>query len=738
MQQTGLPLNSLAIEPAINRHPLVVAPDIPLADVLALMSRAKSRCLLPNSNSRIDTVEENSNFDPLIHQVGLDEVASDAAGCVLVVQEKQLVGIFTNRDIVRLTAAGTSLTNLTIADVLPKQLISLNQSTEHDIFTVISLFRQHRIRHLPIIADDGEIVGIVTHESIRKVLQPVNLLTRLRLVSNVMVTQVVNAPLTTSVINLAQIMAEQQVSCIVITEDLETYQNENLVKLENLYKSEPVNQKKLKPVGIVTEGDIVQFQSLELDLLHLQAQDVMSSPLFCLRPTDALWVVHQEMQQRHVRRLVVVGESGELVGVVSQTSLLQVLNPADMYGVIEVLQQLVDERTSELKNSNKLLREEIIERKKAELALLASHNDLKRQVEDRTAELAKANALLKKDILERVAAETALRKSESQLREQANRLEQTLQELQKTQSQLIHTEKMSSLGQLVAGIAHEINNPINFIYGNIAYADQYIQDIVHLLQLYKSYYPEPAPQIQEVAEEIDLDFVTRDLPKLLGSMKIGADRIRDLVLSLRNFVRLDEAEMKYVNIHDGIESTLSILPNQLKAKPGRAEIQVIKNYGKLPSVECHAGQLNQVFLNILSNAIDAIEIQHKSTAVRQLLTTSAQQSHCGCSEKQIETAENFPWIRISTEVLANNWIALRIADNGTGMSEEICKRLFDPFFTTKPVGEGKGLGLSISYQIVTEKHGGKIRCISQPGKGAEFVIEIPIQQQNHSGSLAIA
>ncbi|MGB3208741.1 MAG: CBS domain-containing protein [Crinalium sp.] len=738
MQQTGLPLNSLAIEPAINRHPLVVAPDIPLADVLALMSRAKSRCVLPNSNSRIDTEVENSNFDPLIHQVGLDEVASDAAGCVLVVQEKQLLGIFTNRDIVRLTAAGTSLTNLTIADVLPKQLISLNQSTDHDIFTVISLFRQHRIRHLPIIADDGEIVGIVTHESIRQVLQPVNLLTRLRLVSNVMATQVVHAPLTTSVTNLAQIMAEQQVSCIVITEDLDISQDKNLGKLENISKSEPVNQKKLKPVGIVTEGDIVQFQALELDLSRLQAQDVMSSPLFCLRPTDPLWVVHQEMQQRHVRRLVVVGDSGELVGVVSQTSLLQVLNPADMYGVIEVLQQLVDERTSELKNSNKLLREEIIERKKAELALLEAHNDLKQQVEERTAELAKANALLKKDILERVAAETALRESESQLREQASRLEQTLQELQQTQTQLIHTEKMSSLGQLVAGIAHEINNPINFIYGNIAYADKYIQDLVYLVQLYQTYYPEPALKIQEVAEEIDLDFVTRDLPKLLCSMKIGADRIRDLVLSLRNFVRLDEAEMKYVDIHDGIESTLSILQNQLKAKPGRAEIQVIKDYGTLPSVECHAGQLNQVFLNILSNAIDAIEIQHKSTVVRQLLTTSLQPSHSGCSETQMESASDFPWIRISTEILANNWIAIRIADNGTGMNEEICKRLFDPFFTTKPVGEGKGLGLSISYQIVTEKHGGQIRCISQPGQGAELVIEIPLQQQNYSGSLAIS
>jgi two-component system NtrC family sensor kinase len=485
MQQTGLPLNSLAIEPAINRHPLVVASDIPLADVLALMSRARSRCVLLHSSSRIDTAKENNNFAPPIQQLGLDEeVASDAAGCVLVVQEKQLVGIFTNRDIVRLIAAGTSLTNLKIADVLPKQLISLNQSTDHDIFTVISLFRQHRIRHLPIIAANGQIVGLVTHESIRKVLQPINLLTRLRLVSNVMATQVVHAPLTTSVLNLAQIMAEQQVSCIVITEDLEIHQNQNLENFENVAKSKFASLKNLKPVGIVTEGDIVQFQSLELDLSHLQAQDVMSAPLFYLRPTDPLWVVHQEMQQHHVRRLVVVGDSGELVGVVSQTSLLQVLNPADMYGVIEVLQQLVDERTSELKNSNKLLREEVIERKRAELALLESHNNLKTQVEERTAELAKTNALLKKDILERVAAETALRKSESQLREQAARLEQTLQELRKTQIQLIHTEKMSGLGQLVAGIAHEINNPINFIYGNIDYADQYIQNIVYLLQLY--------------------------------------------------------------------------------------------------------------------------------------------------------------------------------------------------------------------------------------------------------------
>src|ERR671933_10399 len=293
-----------------------------------------------------------------------------------------------------------------------------------------------------------------------------------------------------------------------------------------------------------------------------------------------------------------------------------------MYGVIEVLQHVVEERTAELKKTNERLRHEIIVRERAELALLEAHDQLKIQVEERTAQLTQANAQLQQDILERQRVEAALRQSEAKLRNQATKLKLTLQELHSYQTQLIQTEKMSALGLLVAGVAHEINNPINFIYGNIAYASQYIHDIMNLLQLYEQHYSQPGLEIQEQAEKIDLDFVRADLPKLLNSMKLGADRIRDLVLSLRNFSRLDEAEMKFVNLHEGLDSTLLILQNQLKATPGRSEIKVVKEYGNLPLVECYAGQLNQVFMNILSNAIDALE--ELRTLNAQLVTCNSQ------------------------------------------------------------------------------------------------------------------
>ncbi len=314
-----------------------------------------------------------------------------------------------------------------------------------------------------------------------------------------------------------------------------------------------------------------------------------------------------------------------------------------------------------------------------------------------------------RDITPRVQAEKALRQSEVRYREQATQLQKTLRELQQTQSQLIQTEKISSLGQLVAGLAHEINNPINFIYGNISHASLYAQDLLNLINLYVKHYPSPAPEIQQEIEATDLDFLAEDLPKLLSSMKLGADRIRELVVSLRNFSRLDEAQMKPVDIHEGIDSTLLILQHRLKAKAERPGIEVIKEYGNLPQVECYPGQLNQVFMNILANAIDALE------EYSRLLLLSENRQHRST-------------IRIRTEKLNKDWIAIRIADSGSGIPDQVQQRLFDPFFTTKPVGKGTGLGLSISYQIVVEKHKGRLKCISALGEGTEFVIEIPLRQ----------
>jgi two-component system NtrC family sensor kinase len=325
------------------------------------------------------------------------------------------------------------------------------------------------------------------------------------------------------------------------------------------------------------------------------------------------------------------------------------------------------------------------------------------------------------DITERRKSEAALQKSEAQLRQQTLELEEALLDLRRTQSQLVQSEKMSSLGQLVAGVAHEINNPVNFIYGNLSYAHAYTQDLLSLVRLYQQHYPNPAAPIQDEIQDIDLDFVLEDLPKLLSSMRVGAERIQKIVASLRTFSRMDEAECKAVDIHEGIDSTLMILQNRLKAKGDRPEIRVVKEYGELPLVECYAGQLNQVFMNILSNAIDALEESYALGRWNQNMLPNL-------GDRPTD-APSGPMITIQTEQVDTRSISIRIADNGIGISAAVQQRLFDPFFTTKPVGKGTGMGLSISYQIVAERHQGTLHCCSETGQGAEFVIQIPVSQK---------
>jgi PAS domain S-box-containing protein len=282
-------------------------------------------------------------------------------------------------------------------------------------------------------------------------------------------------------------------------------------------------------------------------------------------------------------------------------------------------------------------------------------------------------------------------------REQATKIERALYELQQAQTQLIQAEKMSSLGQMVAGIAHEINNPISFIFGNLTYTEEYTTNLMTLLQMYREEFPEPPPAIQAQIDSLELDFLLEDLPKMLSSMKVGATRIRDIVRSLRNFSRLDESDMKSVNLHEGLDSTLMILEHRLKANSERPIIQVIKQYGELPLVDCYAGLLNQVFMNIIANAIDAVEEQSQRPGT----------------------------IRIRTQV-EGNLAAIAIADNGVGMTDRVKQRIFDPFYTTKAIGSGTGMGLAISHSIIVEKHQGEINCISTLGKGTEFIIKIPI------------
>jgi len=320
--------------------------------------------------------------------------------------------------------------------------------------------------------------------------------------------------------------------------------------------------------------------------------------------------------------------------------------------------------------------------------------------------------VINRDISDRKRTEKALQTSEAQLRQKAEDLEAILIQLQQTQAQLVQTEKISQLGQLVAGVAHEVNNPVSFISGNLHYAKQYAGDLINLVKLYQETFPEPGQAVLDEIEAIELEYLVEDLPKMIDSMKLGTDRIRDIMQSLRNYSRTDGINKKLANLHEGIDTTLMILSHRLKANSDRPAIKVIKKYGKLPNIECYPGQLNQVFMNLIANAIDALE-----------------ESNVGKTYKQIESNPNA--ITISTSVdkssgeLTNRTVKIRIADNGVGMPKHIKEKLFSPFFTTKAEDKGTGLGLPICHDIVTKKHRGSLECFSSPGMGTEFAIAIP-------------
>ncbi len=307
-------------------------------------------------------------------------------------------------------------------------------------------------------------------------------------------------------------------------------------------------------------------------------------------------------------------------------------------------------------------------------------------------------------------------------------LEHALDELKRTQAQLIQSEKMSSIGQLAAAVVNEINNPISIIYGNLPLARQYFQDLLSLLEIYKQTYSNAPPEIRHLTENIDLDFLVEDWPQLMNSMQVGAERIQEIVLSLlslSNFPKLAELDLKPVDIHEGIDNSIRILRHRLRPEGKRPEIKVIRNYGQLPRVTCYVSQLNQVFMYLLSNAIDALELKSSPRIITIHTEMTYRESGVGNREESSTTPDSVR-LTLTEAQLPTPSVVIRIADNGCGMSEEVQKKMFDPFFTTKPIGRGTGLGLSISHQIVVNRHGGQIRCNSIADRGTEFVIELPI------------
>ena len=330
-------------------------------------------------------------------------------------------------------------------------------------------------------------------------------------------------------------------------------------------------------------------------------------------------------------------------------------------------------------------------------AVLTERGTAEDKLRQAIADLALANEKLE----HRVQART------QELNTKNKKLESTLSDLHAAQAQLVQSEKMSGLGQMVAGIAHEINNPVNFIHGNLQHLNDYVSNLLSAFSRYQHYYPEPRPQLEDELEALDVEFIQTDAPNVLASMRAGTQRIREIVLSLRNFSRLDESALKQADIHEGIESTLLILQHRLQSNSAdekHQNIQLVRDYGKLPLVDCYPGLLNQVFMNVLSNAIDALQADETTT-----------------------NREHPPTISIRTEVVGDR-VRIAIADNGPGIEAETQSQILDPFFTTKPIGQGTGMGLSISYQIVTQKHNGNFIFSSLPGNGTEFAIQIPLKQ----------
>ncbi len=726
--QPNLRLMNLPSLDRVTERPVTVAPDTLVVEAISLMSQARSHnCDLSISDlSRFSSSSQTSR------------------SCILVVSGTELLGIFTERDVVKLTATGIDLSQVKICEVMTKQVVTLSESSSQNILTALALFKQHQIRHLPILDDRGQLVGIVTPNSIRQVLQPVNLL-KLRRVTEVMTQNVIYTHTTTSVLNLARLMANHNVSCVVIVEE----------KSEGLKAyTDTLN---LTPIGIVTERDIVQFRILNLNLDQTNAQTVMSTPLFFLHPTDSLWVAHQEMQARFVRRLVVAGR-GNLLGIVTQTNLLEVLDPLEMVHIIDILQQQVEEQTTELQQVNQQLHQD--------------QNNLEKQVEARTAELSQANIQLRQEINTRSLVEEELhgiRKSLesavegiSQLDTQGRyivvnnsyaeilgyqREEMIGMEWQITVHPDDREKMIAAYQQMLAEGKVEIEAKGVRKDGSVFYKqlvmvkayDQqerfvghycFAKDITEKKQLEaQSLRTQRLENIGILAGGIAHDLnniltpilaIAQLLPitlanldernqEMLDILQTNTKRGADLVKQILSFARGTEEQRTLVQLRH-----LLLDIEQIARGTFPKSIEIRRNISDhLWTVAADPTQLHQVFMNLVVNAHDAMP----------------NGGTLSISAENLFIDEHY--VKMNIEASVGSHVAITVADTGVGIPPEIIARIFDPFFTTKDVGKGTGLGLSTVFSIV-KKHGGFVEVHSEVGKGSCFKVYLPASQETVS------
>jgi len=796
---------------AINRHPVTTTPDTLVKEAIALMSQTYNSCLL---------------------------VLSSREPC------SSLVGVFTERDVVRLTASGVNLSNISLASVMATKLITVTETEAQDPFAVMNLLSKHRIRHLPVVGEAGNLVGIITPQSLRDIIQPADLL-RLKRVSEAMSAKVVHAPGTVSILELTQLMSKEQISYVVIVEERETGRfTSPQLRVPNPDPPNPPelwgeirNGREKIPIGIVTERDIVQFCNLELDLNQIQASTVMSTPLLPIKPTESMWNANQIMQKHRLRRLVVCGDAGELLGIITETGVLEAINSVEVYQTVETLHHLVDEQTSELRQLNNQLQQEINTRQLLEDKLISSEGKMRavfeamtdivlvlytqdNQLENIEVVPTNSNNLYEpeidlasqtveqffqdetsdtwlreikqaldakqtinfdyslsgdgqevwfsasispisensviwvaRDISEAYRETLQRKKAEEALHQKNEELANTLQQLQATQEELIQSEKMAALGQLVAGIAHEINTPLGAIRASVSNTAIALEEsITQLPQLYQRLSPQQqteffallnkslnneiqattkekrqfkrtlttqleenqisqAPLIADILTDIgiyedielflslfkspDINWILHlayNLARLKSNSKnisTAVERAAKIVFALKSYARYDNSGIKQSAQIKDAIETVLDLYHN-QIKKG---IEVIRDYQNLPPILCYPDELMQVWTNLIDNAIHAMK---------------------GKGNLEVGVSQQ------------DNHVVVRVTDFGSGIPPEIQERIFEAFFTTKPAGEGSGLGLDIVTKII-KKHDGKITVDSVPGR-TTFSVWLPFEQ----------